>query len=208
MYSTRPGYIIGFHGCDEIVRDSVLLGKSDLNHSENKYDWLGNGIYFWENNLQRAYSFAKELKDNPRPGKPSIKKPAVLGAIINLGICLDLLDSEYLDLLKDRHKALENSAKQLNVKLPTNKTGIGTNDIMLRDLDCLVIEYLNLVIEYLNKYASVPFDSVRGVFIEGSNLYPTSGFNEKNHIQVCIRNPNCIKGYFLPRNLNSSYRKV
>lgn len=201
MYSTRPGYIIGFHGCDESVRDNVLLGKDDLTRSENKYDWLGNGIYFWENNQYRAYSFAKELNDNPRPGKPIIKKPAVLGAIINLGVCLDLLDSEYLVLLKDRHKALENSAKHLNITLPRNKTGNGTNDLMLRDLDCLVIEYLN-------KHASVPFDSVRGVFVEGGHLYPTSGFNEKNHIQVCIRNPNCIKGYFLPRNLNNTYRKV
>lgn len=201
MYSTRPGYIIGFHGCDEGVRDNVLLGKDELYSSENKYDWLGNGIYFWENNLQRAYSFARELKDNPRQGKPIITKPVVLGAIINLGICLDLLDNEYLDLLKERYKILQNSAKQLNVKLPENKTGTGTNEIMLRDLDCLVIEEIN-------KRVSIPFDSVRGVFLEGGNLYPTSGFNEKNHIQVCIRNPNCIKGYFLPRNLNNSYRKV
>jgi len=201
MYSTRPGYIIGFHGCDEIVRDNVISGKDDLNHSENKYDWLGNGIYFWENNYQRALDFAKELKDNPHPGKPIIRNPAVLGAIINLGICLDLLDSEYLNLLKERHKVLENSAKLLNIELPTNKRAAGTNELMLRDLDCLVIENLN-------KQMSLPFDSVKGVFIEGGNLYPTSGFNEKNHIQICIRNPNCIKGYFLPRTLNSSYRKV
>ena len=23
--------------------------------------------------------------------------------------------------------------------------------------------------------------------------------NKKNHIQICIRNPNCIKGFFIPR---------
>jgi hypothetical protein len=44
-----------------------------------------------------------------------------------------------------------------------------------------------------------PFDSVRGVFIEGQPLYPGAGFHDKNHIQICIRNPNCIKGLFLPR---------
>ena len=201
MYSTRPGYIIGFHGCDETARDNVLLGKNDLYQSENKYDWLGHGIYFWENNYKRALSFANELMQNPRTGKPVIKKPSVLGAIINLGICLDLLDSEYLDLLKERHKALEESAKQLNVTLPKNKQGKGSDEIMMRDLDCLVIEDLN-------KRFTFPFDSVRGVFVEGNNLYPTSGFNEKNHIQICIRNPNCIKGFFLPRNLNEAFRKV
>ncbi|SEK41780.1 hypothetical protein SAMN05421740_101809 [Parapedobacter koreensis] len=42
------------------------------------------------------------------------------------------------------------------------------------------------------------FDSVRGVFWEGNPLYPTAGFREKDHIQICIRNIDCIKGYFLP----------
>jgi len=43
------------------------------------------------------------------------------------------------------------------------------------------------------------YDSVRGVFFEGEDLYPDAGFKEKNHIQICVRNRNCIKGYFLPR---------
>ena len=43
-----------------------------------------------------------------------------------------------------------------------------------------------------------PFDSVRGMFQEGSEPYPDAGFREKNHIQICVRNLECIKGYFLP----------
>ncbi len=27
---------------------------------------------------------------------------------------------------------------------------------------------------------------------------PTAGFYTKNHIQLCVRNPDCIKGYFRP----------
>ncbi|TSA32147.1 MAG: hypothetical protein D4R64_16610 [Porphyromonadaceae bacterium] len=50
--------------------------------------------------------------------------------------------------------------------------------------------------------------SVRGVFFEGKELYPNSGFREKNHIQICVRNPNCIKGYFLPRNVNNKFLRV
>ena len=30
-------------------------------------------------------------------------------------------------------------------------------------------------------------------------LYDGAGFLDKTHIQICIRNPNCIKGYFIPR---------
>ncbi len=62
MYSRKSGLIIAFHGCDESVRDSVLVGKVDLKASENEYDWLGSGIYFWENNYDRAFQYAEDLK--------------------------------------------------------------------------------------------------------------------------------------------------
>ena len=204
MYSTRPGYILGFHGCDETVRDAIINGQIELKDSTNKYDWLGNGVYFWEYNQDRAFKFAQELRDNPRPNKPIITRPSVVGAIINLGTCLDLLDSTYLDLLKESHKILENSAARLKLQLPSNITGKGSDELMLRNLDCLVIQHLTTIL------SKNRFDSVRGVFIEGEKLYPTSGFHEKNHIQICIKNPNCIKGYFLPRKLssNSTHRLV
>jgi hypothetical protein len=43
------------------------------------------------------------------------------------------------------------------------------------------------------------FDSTRGAFIEGGPIYEGAGIYEKTHIQICIRNLNCIKGFFLPR---------
>ncbi len=202
MYSTKPGLIFGFHGCDQEVCDNVLNRKTELTPSENEYDWLGSGIYFWENNLKRAWQFAEELKINPRPAKSPITNPAVLGAIIDLGECLDLMDSENLELVKESYKKLEISSQTLGMKLPVNKTGKNTRDLLLRDLDCLVIESLH------DKMLPLSFDSVRGVFWEGEELYHNAGFKEKNHVQICIRNPNCIKGYFLPRTLDPSYKKV
>lgn len=50
-----------------------------------------------------------------------------------------------------------------------------------------------------------PYDSVRGVFLEGGELYPDAGFREKNHIQICVRNNNCIKGFFIPKNMDDNY---
>jgi len=42
-----------------------------------------------------------------------------------------------------------------------------------------------------------PFDSVKGVFLsESGPIYEGSGFFTKTHIQICIRNPFCIKGVF------------
>jgi hypothetical protein len=43
------------------------------------------------------------------------------------------------------------------------------------------------------------FDSTRGVFTEGGLAYAGAGIYAKSHIQICIRNFNCIKGFFIPR---------
>jgi hypothetical protein len=67
-------------------------------------------------------------------------------------------------------------------------------DLVLRSLDCSVIENL-----HKQKVECVPYDTVRTVFIEGKPIYETAGFYEKTHIQICIRNPNCIEGFFIPR---------
>jgi len=54
MYSSRPGLLIGFHGCDESVRDDIFSGRKNMGSSKNDYDWLGKVYYFWENNYERA----------------------------------------------------------------------------------------------------------------------------------------------------------
>ncbi|MEY2830435.1 MAG: hypothetical protein RIQ33_2293 [Bacteroidota bacterium] len=203
MYSTIPGLILGFHGCDQSVADKVLNGKTFLENSENNYDWLGHGIYFWENSPSRALEFAQHLKNNPQQSNRPIKKPAVIGAIINVGFCLDLLDYKNLQLLKEGYEVLKSSGFAAEIR--QNKAVSGTKDLLLRYLDCAVIETLHTVRKISKEQ---PFDSVRGVFWEGNKLYDTAGFREKNHIQICIRNPNCIKGFFLPRQLDKRFVKV
>ncbi|MEQ8880438.1 MAG: hypothetical protein RLQ12_12435, partial [Cyclobacteriaceae bacterium] len=60
-YNSYPSYVLGFHGCDKEVALEVLNGKSKLKDSKNKWDWLGHGIYFWEQNPQRAFQHAKDI---------------------------------------------------------------------------------------------------------------------------------------------------
>ena len=50
-----------------------------------------------------------------------------------------------------------------------------------------------------------PFDSVRGLFVEGGEVYPGSGFRSKTHVQICVVNPNCIIGCFIPRKIIKKY---
>jgi len=84
MYSKRAGLILGLHGCDKSVRDSVVAVEGNiLRTSNNDYDWLGHGVYFWENNCKRAMEFAWFLKNNPpHYAKQKIEESAVIGAFI------------------------------------------------------------------------------------------------------------------------------
>ena len=49
MYSKLSNMVFGFHGCDKETFDNVLYKHQQLKISDNAYDWLGNGMYFWEN---------------------------------------------------------------------------------------------------------------------------------------------------------------
>lgn len=190
MYSKRSAIIVGFHGCDEKVRNEIVANYCEMKPSRNKYDWLGNGFYFWENNYERALSFAEEQKKRNK-----IETPSVLGAYIDLGNCMDLLDSRYLKGLQYAYQQLKISFELTNRAMPANKSASpSSSDLLLRQLDCAVIEAYASLVDPL-------FDSVRGVFWEGEDLYPGAGMKEKNHIQISIRNINCIKCFFIPREL-------
>lgn len=190
LYSKRSNLILGFHGCDKSILEDVINGGK-LTTSMNDYDWLGNGVYFWENNSARALQWAQDRKK---------KEPAVLGVIIDLGYCMDLIDSEFLKELRVAYDTLKDMMELASKNMPKNEGS--TPDKLLRKLDCAVIETACKI----NNDAGLPsYDSVRGVFWEGHELYPEAFFKEKNHIQICVRNPNCIKGYFLPRDIDSGY---
>lgn len=201
LYSHRSQLILGFHGCDSLLAKQVVLGKTMLKKSMNDYDWLGPGIYFWENNLKRAMQWAE---DNSKRKGSRISIPAAIGAFIDLGNCLDLTDSDSLEKLKVPYYTLCKTAELAGIELPDNIDPITATikDRIYRKLDCAVIQTLHK----MNSEAGIqPFDTVRGVFWEGNSLYEGAGFREKNHIQIAVINPNCIKGLFLPRVLDKRY---
>lgn len=200
MYTKLPNLVIGFHGCDlSVARRAIEQGKP-MEFSKNDYDWLGHGLYFWENNRDRALRWAHE--GGKRTGKKKIETPAVLGAVIDLGNCLNLTDSGCIELLQRQYEIYQSQSKHFNTPLPQNKDVKGSEDLLLRYLDCAVIENLHKAME---TDQTKRFDSVRGVFVEGNPIYPNAGFREKTHIQICVRNPNCIKGFFLPRDKDNNW---
>src|SRR5205085_1811113 len=85
--------------------------------------------------------------------------------------------------------------RKSGVRLPRNRRVGARREMLLRDLDCAVINFMD---ETRQEQGLRQFDTVRAAFIEGEPLYPNSGFYSRNHIQICVRNPDNIKGYFRP----------
>ncbi|TXD51287.1 hypothetical protein [Polaribacter sp. IC063] len=200
MYNSRSNNLIGFHGCDEDVRDQLLIKPNQVKISEKPFDWLGHGFYIWENNYDRALKWAK---DKQKRGE--IKKPLVIGVVFTLDYCFDLIDSEFIEMLTLYYRLLEKDFLSIGKELPKNKDVKEDEhkDLLIRELDCAVIEYLHQRIkEEIINVEHTPlkeFDSARGVFTEGGPAFPGAGVQKKSHIQICIRNMSCIKGFFLPR---------
>lgn len=101
MYQSYPTLVLGFHGCDSSVGKTLVDGAASFQASENEYDWLGRGMYFWENSEHRAKEWAKRGHKNGQ-----VKKPCVVGAVIDLGFCLNLVDHFHLKILEETVKRL------------------------------------------------------------------------------------------------------
>jgi hypothetical protein len=178
------GFVLGYHGCDRAVGEDLLKG-SPFKASANDYDWLGPGIYFWEANPLRGLEYARDV--TIRPGT-RLKDPFVVGAVIDLGRCLDLTTSFGVAAVQRGYASLKRSHEEAATAMPKN-----TSDRLRRRLDCAVIQRVHAI------FAEVhlpPFDTVRGVFTEGGPVYDGAAFEAKTHIQIAVCSPDSIKGIF------------
>lgn len=162
-----------------------------MDGSERDYDWLGPGIYFWESDPVRAWEWA-----HWKVRRGDFTDPFVVGAAIDLGNCLDLMARDSLEILESAYQSFASliQAAGDGRELPVNKkAGSADEDNLLRYLDCAVIKHLHSALE---DQGQEDFDTVRGLFTEGGELFPGSGFKKKTHVQIAVRSNQCIKGFF------------
>ena len=181
--------VIGYHGCDLHVAQKVVSLQEQIKPSQNAWDWLGHGIYFWEDSPVRAKQWAPA--ESQRTGG-KIKTPAILGAIIDLGNCLNLLDAEALAHVKAAHEEYVQSCRAARIETARNRG----SDLRAHYMDCAVMETLH---QLRSKRKKPAYETVRGFFFEGRELYTNAGFRELDHIQICVRSPERVIGCFLPR---------
>ena len=184
---------IGYHGCSKETAEEILTKGVHLNPSDEEHDWLGTGIYFWENDYNRALQWAQDKAKRDK----DYGTPYVLGACLDLGRCMDLLTIEHNNLLQKAFQLVEHKYEQGKDPFPDNefeKHGVP----LLRYRDRLVINAARDIADDLK----IPFDSVRGCFWEGAETFPGAAFTEKTHIQLSVQNQ-CVLGYFRPHQLMS-----
>jgi len=97
----------GFHGTSQALAESVLA--TGFHISQNEYDWLGDGIYFFQDAPQRARQWAE---------KKYASSPAVLSADITLEDCIDLLDTQWFNLISDSYNSFLDLLKRAGMELP------------------------------------------------------------------------------------------
>lgn len=170
--------VVGFHGTTKATADRIVNG-GEFRPSQNDYDWLGHGIYFWEYAPRQAWQWAKQRYS-------ARTQVAVLGSMIRLGNCFDLLDPGNADALLEARRYLE---KTLD-RLPRNHNA-------RKYLDCAVFEAFYEIQEV---HEQEVIDSSRAVYVPTDHrkrLWESSWLYRETHVQLCIRNPKCVLGTWL-----------
>lgn len=174
--------IIGYHGTRMSTAKDIVLGEQLFSPSVNEDDWLGNGIYFWEYGPQRAWRWAKDRYQD--------EEIAVLGAMIRLQNCFDLLDPDNVLALEKHYAQMIADCKATGITPPKNVRSS-------KYLDCRVFEYVYAASEA----AGEAVDSCRAVFVPSGGRkqrpWTASGIFHGAHIQICVRNVSCIQGVWL-----------
>jgi hypothetical protein len=170
--------VVAFHGTRKATADNLVAGVP-FGQSENDDDWLGHGIYFWEYAPQQAWWWAER-----RYGE---QDAAVVGALVRLGRCIDLLDPNNAELLVKAHGDLELALKSVGQPMKNN-----ANTHKYRD--CAVFNYLFATLAQSN----MEVESARAVFVPLEagkglpRLWDRSGVFRGAHIQLSVREPNNI----------------
>src|SRR5271168_5275695 len=84
--------VVGYHGTKRSTALKVVSGEISMVRSENEYDWLGSGVYYWEYAPKQAWVWAERKRKNEK--WPKDEEVAVVASMIRLGFCFDLLDPD------------------------------------------------------------------------------------------------------------------
>ncbi len=149
-----------YHAGDEHEIEKFIAGQPYMPSSYHSNNWLGNGLYFWENNPNKAEKWQIEK------GKGAILECDIdTQNLLNLLEVSDSSDSFYEDAktLSDKHQS----------KYSNNRSSQNFQ------LDCRIFN------EYQRKVVG-QFSGVRMAFYMGESVSIDGNIYTGQHIQICL----------------------
>lgn len=170
-----PLKIYGYHGTNMDIASAIL--DTGFKISSNDYDWLGTGIYFFQDAPLRAFQWANFRYPN---------NPAVIRSLIRLENCMDLFDIEWIPIIREAYDIFVEEYRKSNQPLPKQNPARSK----AHRLDCA---YFNYIINQILAPQGEQINVVRALFIEGQRVYPNSAIFDLAHVQLAVRNSAMIE---------------
>ncbi len=168
--------VFGYHGTSIRAAEAVI--RNGFRLSQNSYDWLGDGVYFFQDAPSRAWDWANSRHPD---------EPAVVGAELRLVDCMDLLDTDWSPVLADAYNAYIGLLKETGLTPPVQTGGAHRLDR----------EVINYAIGVLTRNG-IEISCVRGAFVEGMPVYSGSALFDRTHVQISVRDPSkCVRRVWL-----------
>lgn len=165
-FVVEPITVIGYHGTSTQLARKII--SEGFKASQNPWDWLGHGAYFWQDAPKRAFQWAKERH----------RDPCVVAARIELSGFIDLLDLEGMETLK---------SVAAGYQLHAGNTRPANLNKMNR-LDCAIF---NLTTSMLS-LDDVLVSGYRAACVEGKPLTIGSPIHDESHVQIVVLDEDAI----------------
>jgi hypothetical protein len=194
--------VFGYHGTTQEVAKIILEDVRQFKHSTSPGDWLGSGIYFFENSYLKGLEWARRtVSKRNMSGHRDVT--AVIACEIDLSRCLDLCDPTFAEELRswvDENIAIDGLEMQHAPRL----FSIGKREFSISDrpynharnrdryqhpykVNVLDKEVINAFLEAMP--TAKRFSTVRAPFNSGRQLFPNSYLFHNSQVQIAVRDP-------------------
>jgi hypothetical protein len=194
--------VFGYHGTTRSAAESIVANPLLFQSSTGEGDWLGQGVYFFENSFRKGTEWAMRTVDK-RATSGGAEAPAVLGCEIDLSNCLDLCDPRHsedlqswvianIDLagapLQHAPRLLTAAAKEVTISDFPYRTA--KNRSLYRHPHKVNVLDKVLIDAFIDAMPTAKrFSTVRAPFNSGRQLFPNSYLFHNSQVQIAVRDP-------------------
>lgn len=215
--------LIGYHGCDITTRDGFVSGKKNPKISRNPYDWLYDGLCFFEGDCDRALKLATAASQRSKQTltRQPIATPAVVGVVLDIDRIFDLSTQNGIENFASAAALIESAYRIRGKEPPKNMPAFeGDTENLHRAFDREVCKFVHDIRKVAHLQAighaaefiangedatefsaqivqTAPYQASRGAYEQGKLVDPSSAIYDDTHLQIAVHDLSCIKGWFL-----------